>query len=244
MTTLHLSRLSLRRAASAVAPLIDVLRPREPGERLNVDHKLLWTVMPDDVRAAREGEAPRSAFLWRRDGAADRYYLLGPRPNADSPFFDVETKAFEPALAAGDRLGFDLRVNATVNRKTATMADGRPARERCDVAMDLMNREKRRLGGGDDWYGENRERLADVAARDWLSRQGATYGFHLEALAVEGYRAEQIPRGGARRARFGVLDLKGLLTVTDPEIFVPRLAAGFGRAKAFGCGLMLIRRAV
>ena len=34
-----------------------------------------------------------------------------------------------------------------------------------------------------------------------------------------------------------------LIEVTDPPAFLARLAAGFGRAKAFGCGLMLIRRA-
>ena len=43
--------------------------------------------------------------------------------------------------------------------------------------------------------------------------------------------------------QFGILDLTGLLEVTDPPLFLSHLAAGFGRAMAFGCGLMLIRRA-
>jgi len=34
-----------------------------------------------------------------------------------------------------------------------------------------------------------------------------------------------------------------VLTVEDPPLFLVALAAGFGRARAFGCGLMLIRRA-
>ncbi|WP_319772221.1 type I-E CRISPR-associated protein Cas6/Cse3/CasE [Breoghania sp.] len=247
MTALHMSRLTLRRDSSAVAPLIDVLRPRATGEQMNLDHKLLWTVMPEAIRAGREtvGEdsgGRTSAFLWRRDSGSDRFYLLGPRPETNSPFFDVETKPFEPVLAAGDRLAFDLRVNATVNRRIAVDAAGKAVRQRCDIAMDLMAREKKRLGGGENWYGENRERLAEEAAREWFARQGEANGFAVAALALDGYRTQTMPRGRGRPARFGVLDLKGIVTVIDPVAFTRRLAAGFGRAKAFGCGLMLIRR--
>jgi CRISPR system Cascade subunit CasE len=39
-----------------------------------------------------------------------------------------------------------------------------------------------------------------------------------------------------------VLDINGVLTVKDPERFLVALASGFGRARAFGYGLMLIRR--
>jgi CRISPR system Cascade subunit CasE len=47
----------------------------------------------------------------------------------------------------------------------------------------------------------------------------------------------------APSASFGVLDFAGLIEVADPSVFVARLGQGFGKAKAFGCGLMLIRRA-
>lgn len=55
--------------------------------------------------------------------------------------------------------------------------------------------------------------------------------------------------------RLSVLDLEGILVVTDPAAFLDKVAlklgtasdaaaqAGFGRAKAFGCGLMLLKRA-
>ena len=36
---------------------------------------------------------------------------------------------------------------------------------------------------------------------------------------------------------------RGVVEVTDPTAFLSRLAQGFGSAKAFGNGLMLIRRA-
>jgi CRISPR system Cascade subunit CasE len=65
-------------------------------------------------------------------------------------------------------------------------------------------------------------------------------GFTPETVEVEDYRAIPLRRG---RGRLGLLDLRGILTVDDPTRFIERLAQGFGRARAFGCGLMLIRRA-
>ena len=39
------------------------------------------------------------------------------------------------------------------------------------------------------------------------------------------------------------LDFEGQLEVTDPVVFLEKVKAGFGPQKAFGCGLMLLRRA-
>jgi CRISPR system Cascade subunit CasE len=63
-------------------------------------------------------------------------------------------------------------------------------------------------------------------------------------LQVDGYDQIHISRGRARRViAFSVLDLEGVLEVQSPDRFVDALTRGFGKAKAFGCGLMLIRRA-
>jgi CRISPR system Cascade subunit CasE len=64
-----------------------------------------------------------------------------------------------------------------------------------------------------------------------------------DGLRVDGYRVLRPPRPRkAGQMRIGVLDFDGVLTVTDPQRFLAALAAGFGRAKAYGCGLMLIAR--
>ena len=42
---------------------------------------------------------------------------------------------------------------------------------------------------------------------------------------------------------YSTLDFEGMLTVINPASFLPAIARGFGAAKAYGCGLMLIRRA-
>jgi len=84
--------------------------------------------------------------------------------------------------------------------------------------------------------------LALEAGRDWLVAQGAKAGFSLDRVEVIAYLTEKIPRTHHKPIELGVLDLEGDLTITNPEVFLEALAAGFGKAKGFGCGLMLIRR--
>ncbi|NEE13836.1 type I-E CRISPR-associated protein Cas6/Cse3/CasE, partial [Streptomyces sp. SID7499] len=46
------------------------------------------------------------------------------------------------------------------------------------------------------------------------------------------------PHKGLRIAR---AELKGTLTVTDPSAFVTALSRGIGHARAYSCGLLLVR---
>jgi len=60
-------------------------------------------------------------------------------------------------------------------------------------------------------------------------------------VAVDGYdHIDTDPDG--RRPAHARLDFEGVLAVTDPQRFLERIAEGFGRARAFGHGLLLIRR--
>ena len=237
---LHFSRLTLRRDSADIAPLIQVLQPTKSADRLDVEHRLLWTVIPPAVRAqseqSRAAGAPQTAFLWRADRQRGRYYLLGPKPLQNDSFFKVETKPFEPALSPGDRLAFDLRLNATVDRKVGVDSRGKAIRQRCDVAMDLIKAEALAERA------ERRMKLARQAAHDWLAARAEAGGFHLNTLILEGYHPERFARRSGTSGTLGVFDLKGALTITNPNRFLARLRQGFGRGKAFGCGLMLIRR--
>jgi CRISPR system Cascade subunit CasE len=42
--------------------------------------------------------------------------------------------------------------------------------------------------------------------------------------------------------RLSVIEFNGMLIVREPKTFLAKLARGFGRGKAFGLGLMLLRR--
>jgi CRISPR system Cascade subunit CasE len=223
MITLYLSRLSLQRDApiTALAPL---LVPAEVGEKAGAAHRLIWAAFADGPLRKRD-------FLWRQDDKR-RWLVLSQRPPDDPHrLFEIETKPFIPLLENGHRLTFALRANAVVTRKDK---NGRPRRS--DIVMDRL----RAFPAGQ--RASERQRLAREAGRDWLSAQGATAGFRVDRVEVIAYHTEQIPRGRQRPIELGLLDLAGVVSVERPELFLPALAAGFGKAKAFGCGLMLIRR--
>ncbi|WP_227284941.1 type I-E CRISPR-associated protein Cas6/Cse3/CasE [Boseongicola sp. H5] len=232
--TLYLSRLRLKRdpRTEALKALID---PEGPGA-LDAHHRLIWTLFADHPDRRRD-------FLWRADGRG-RFYALSVRPPAPAPLFESpDVKEFAPDLARGDRLSFVLRANAT----KALKREGRG--ERADVVMALLHKLPGQQAPGREARSQRPEQRMDLArraAQDWLAAQGARDGFSVEALEVQDYSVTALPGHLGRRRgqpQFGILDLSGTLGVTDPGVFLPALARGFGRAKAFGCGLMLIRRA-
>lgn len=220
--SLYLSRLKLARdpALSALNALLD---PTDGGARHDAHHRLIWSAFAGDPTAKRD-------FLWRAEGQG-RFLVLSERPPSPGPLFDPpEVKPFAPDLAPGDRLAFVLRANATRTRKGVG---------RVDVVMDALHA----VAQGD--RAAQRMALAQQAAQDWMAGQGARHGFTLNAVAVDDYSVVALPgHVGKRRGQpqYGILEMTGLLTVTDPAALIAQIAAGFGRAKAFGCGLMLIRR--
>ena len=140
-----------------------------------------------------------SRFLWRA-AEQNRYYMLGPRPVDESPFFRIETKPYQPNFAPGDRLAFDLRVNATANRKTGVAADGRAERQRVDVAIDRMRVDEAH-GATAAERAERREPAAKAAAEEWLKAREERDGYRLDAMKLVAYRAEMLPRRRPRCAR-------------------------------------------
>lgn len=227
--TLFLSRLQIRNDPSVqtLGPLLD---PAGPDQRIEAHHRLIWSAFAGDPTAPRD-------FLWRAEGQG-RFMVLSPRPPSDTPFFEPPlVKEFAPDLRAGDRLGFALRANATRTEKTGQLtANGKERKRHIDLVMDTLPPSGQRS--------EARMKTAQSVAQTWLAGQGARCGFAPAHVSVEDYSVRRLSRSGkrAKPATIGVLDMIGTLTVTDPEPFIAALARGLGRAKAFGCGLMLIRR--
>jgi CRISPR system Cascade subunit CasE len=236
MTPLHLSRVRLRsgrgEVLSAIAPL---LIPEDGSKRAGHAHRVIWLLFQDIVEADRD-------FLWRDEGDG-RYLVLSPRPPSDQHgLFEIDSKEFAPALAAGDRLRFSLRANPTVARKGALDEQARASRtrgKRVDVVMDAIYS----LPKGE--RAEVRDQLAHEAGTAWLQAQGERSGFKLTSPPeIGGYAQIPVERTKGRRpVGFSVLDFAGELEIIDPSAFLTKLASGFGGAKAFGNGLMLIRRA-
>lgn len=225
MTALLLTRARLRRDGG-LAALARLLVPEADGARTAAAHRLLWSLFSGAADQSRD-------FLWREE-APGQFLALSSRPPADpDSLFEVECQEFAPVLAVGDRLGFRLRANPVVARAAAGKGRGK----RHDVVMDALHA----LPPGE----RAAQRLAKVAeiGGAWIARQGEQAGFALTgAPSVDGYETVRLPREGAPPIRFGQLDIEGVLRVENPALFIARLAEGFGRSRAFGCGLMLIRR--
>lgn len=231
---LWLVRARLRRDAS-VAALAPLLMPADEGRGALADHRLVWSLMTTGETATRD-------FLWRREEEPGCFLVLAPRPPGTSALFDVECKPFEPVLAPGDRLRFALRANPTTAQPQPGQGEhGRRRKrgKRGDVVMHALHP----VPKGE--RAEARPALVQAAGAAWLARQGERHGFRpeQESLRVDGYRRVHIPRAGTSSIKVGMLDYEGVLVVEAPAAFLAGLANGFGRARAFGCGLMLIRRA-
>lgn len=91
--------------------------------------------------------------------------------------------------------------------------------------------------------------IIDKTLAKWLANQGERHGFIVVTdkydrykLQNSAYRWHSIKAGNGIRSGFSSVDFLGDLEVTNVEKFGAALFGGIGRAKAFGCGLMLVRR--
>lgn len=233
--TLFLSRIRLSRAPSAQA-LAGLLMPQESGKRLSAHHNLLWATFSDGPDRCRD-------FLWREERNGEFLALSARPPNPIDLFEPHQVKEFAPALKVGAKLDFSLRANATRTKSTGDNRKNRPKNAqrgpRRDVVMDALYQLP---------PGQRAEARSAVASREgfaWLARQGEANGFRVLQKRDCDYTVEALP--GCRKPRkgqpqFGILDMTGQIEIVDPTKFLEQLPKGFGRAKGFGCGLMLIRR--
>jgi CRISPR system Cascade subunit CasE len=86
--------------------------------------------------------------------------------------------------------------------------------------------------------------LAHEAGSCWLREHEEQFGcrFDTDRLRVDGHRVHRMQ--SRRGIVLATLDFTGELEVMDAKSFLSDvLLKGIGPAKAFGCGLMLVRRA-
>jgi CRISPR system Cascade subunit CasE len=160
----------------------------------------------------------------------------------------IESKVFAPVLRAGDHLGFSLRANPTVQSRQRHDQGGKTSRH--DVVMAAL----KPLPA--DERGRHRASIIARAGYEWLAARAERSGFALAAsrppdlddneddpglLTIDGYEQWRFRRIG-EAGRISVLEFDGILRVTDPERLLTAVASGIGRARSFGCGLMLLRR--
>lgn len=205
------------------------------------EHQWLWRFFPDQPDANRD-----FLFCRREIEGASRFYLVSGRPpTSPDAAWSVQTRGYAPELGLGARLRFELRANPVVT----SQRNGKARRD--DVVMAEKKRllQERELKSWSDWQDADKPQLYDLVdrtCRRWLIRRAETHGFLVDedALRVDGYlthvERRYLPK--KQQLRFSTVDFSGVLTVTDPDRFHTALTTGIGPAKAFGCGLLLVRR--
>ncbi|MBV7315802.1 type I-E CRISPR-associated protein Cas6/Cse3/CasE [Shewanella sp. NIFS-20-20] len=192
-------------------------------------HQLLWQLFPNQ----KERE-----FLYREeqdDFGQPQFFVLSKKQPTSTPLFAIESKAFTPQLMASSRLAFKLRVNPTI---CITPQEGKSQRH--DVLMHAKRQNQHHAKNA-----EQLKSIMDQAAIHWLAdeKRLAQWGVALDSLPhIMAYNRHHSNKRSGLKIQFSSVDFEGLLTVKDPEVFMQQYQKGFGRAKAMGCGLMLIRR--
>lgn len=192
-------------------------------------HRMVWTWFP---------ACDQRDFLYRVESEDIRRGLriltLSARPpQPDRRLWVAQVKSFEPDLRRGDQLAFLLRANPTVCQTEG----GRKFRH------DVVTHTRRMLEAKGEMP-PSREWLVQQEGVRWLLDRANRLGFAVdeEQVVVEGYTTTTFLRKG-QQVRFAQADYRGLLRVQDPDRFLQTVRQGVGRARGFGCGMMLIRRA-
>lgn len=184
-------------------------------------HSLVWSLFQHKERGDR-------CFLYREEAPGRFLVVSETPPSDDTGVWTLRTKPYEPELAVGDQLSFALRVNPAVTYRQ----DGRTRR------ADVVMKARHPLASGDDRQAVDRE----VVVREWLSPRLGNHGASLDHCALMAYTVRKNRARTGQRHQVAVADLEGTLTVTKPEAFTPLLFGGIGKARAYGCGLILVRR--
>jgi CRISPR system Cascade subunit CasE len=202
---------------------MDWQRARQPYEW----HRTLWQLFPDQPPELRSrADDPRSGFLFRmhrlETGRDANVMLLSPIPptRAATGVEVLRTRGYSPTLKRGDTLHFLLTANPI---KTIADEDGRinakGTPKKCRVPL-----------------------LREEDLRAWLSRKldGAV---SLGQLEVRTEAPLYFRKAGGAPGKIAPATFEGRLRVDAPDRFLQTLYHGIGPAKAFGCGLLLVRRA-
>ncbi|MFH8640349.1 type I-E CRISPR-associated protein Cas6/Cse3/CasE [Streptomyces goshikiensis] len=133
-------------------------------------------------------------------------------------------------VRAGDVLGFRMVVNPTRSKPTGKPASEKSRGQRLPHSTPdhVKNWFVRRLQAEDE----------PATGEGGVARIGATADPAALGIRMLPTVSSPAPHKGLRIAR---AEIRGSLTVTDPETLVTTLSNGLGHARAYSCGLILTR---
>lgn len=223
---MYLSKVSLLNSLQAKSALVDLGK-----NGAYAAHQLLWRLFTEDVQRD---------FLFKQEqsnrGLPVFYVLSKKTPLLLPELFDIQSKVFSPQIQTGERFAYKLTANPTICKK-----DDSGKSKRSDVLMNAKYQAKKEGINDQNIVKE----LMNQAAQQWFveEHRSTGWGVQFDTLPdIESYSQHRVAKHKNHNIRFSSVDVQGTLTVQDPEKFISQLFKGFGRSKAMGCGLMMIRR--
>lgn len=197
-------------------------------------HEKIWLLVSRSKNQKRD-------FLYRVEYDAYKnikfILLLARNPVQSTDEMDVHVSPlYRPQIDDDESLHFKLRANPIVKRKENGKA------KEYGLVIDAKHQlKKRNIRCGEDY---SLDGLIHEKGLSWLERKGLQHGFSVKNWGVAIVEGNEYFVNQKHKKDFLIrtLDLEGKLTVTDTELFKKALYGGIGSAKAFGCGLMLVRR--
>lgn len=238
---------------SVITPEERLLRQaaHELAQSSYAEHQWLWKFFPSSTDQMRD-------FIFSRHELEQvpRFYVVSHRPpTAFSEAWQIQSRVYDPQLQEGQRLSFQLRANPVITKHHGTGKS-----QRHDVVMQAKKQLLAEHGLSKeakwaDWKDESNKPLLYELVQNhcavWLDGIAKRNGFEIaltdegepqRKLQVDAYEQSKAGKR-AHNIRFSAVDFSGELLVTNPELFQLALFNGLGHAKAFGCGLLLVRRA-
>lgn len=237
---------------SVITPEKSLLRQaaHDLAQASYAEHQWLWKFFPSNRDQTRD-------FIFRRHEheQTQRFYLVSHRPpTAFSEAWQVQSRGYDPQVREGQRFSFQLRANPVITQKNAA---GKPQRH--DVVMQakkqlLAERGLSKDAKWSDWNGDDNKpllyELVTMRCGLWLDGVAGRNGFEIAPLDADGadrklqidsYEQNKTSKGD-HAVRLTTVDFSGELVVTSTALFQQALFNGIGHAKAFGCGLLLVKR--
>ncbi len=209
-------------------------RDRKIYQDVYLLHKKIWELVSRNENQKRN-------FLYRVEYDAyqniKHIYLLAPNQISFQKNIKIAVSPrYQPQIETGEFLFFKLRANPIIKRKENGKA------KEYSLVMDAKHQFKKNGKNYQERFYLD-ELIYDVGMK-WLIRKGEQHGFSVKQFEVkiDNDREYHVTPTGKGSFMIRTLDFEGALTVVDPRLFVDVLYKGVGSAKAFGCGLMLVRR--
>lgn len=181
-------------------------------------HRLLWKLFPEDAEANRD-------FLFRVEqsdySCAEILMQSNRRPEVPSNAARIlACKPYQPVFVQGQRLAFLLMANP----------------------IKMINDESGRRNADGEIKKSRVPLIREDDQRTWIERKlGAAAS--IETLVIDPVSSIKFRKVKEDRAgKIQPVRFQGILRVEDAETMTALLQNGIGPAKAFGCGLMLVRR--